>query len=87
MQNSYRKIFELKSFTELINKLISSEDPIIHISPLVGCIKSYFISYVEKLTNQVVILFPDAQSANEFNVELNVLDLNNNVLLYNRIFT
>ncbi|MEJ2614883.1 MAG: transcription-repair coupling factor, partial [Ignavibacteriaceae bacterium] len=63
-----------------IDKIISDRNNIIYISPLVGCTKSYFISLVEKKTKQIVILFPDIQSANEFNVELNVLELNKNVL-------
>lgn len=81
MQNPFDKIFDLKSFKERIKKIISEEDNITYISPLVGCLKSYFVSVAEKITKQIVVLFPDVQSANEFNVELNVLDLNINVLL------
>ena len=80
MQSSLEKIFELKSFKNIIDNIISNEENIIYISPLSGCTKSYFISLAEKLKKQIVVLFPDIQSANEFNVELNVLDLNKNVL-------
>ena len=80
MQSRFNKIFELKSFQNFIDKVISAGDNIVYISPLVGCIKSYFVSLAEKVSKQIVVLFPDIQSANEFNVELNVLDLNKNVL-------
>ena len=81
MQNSLEKIFEFKSFKNISNEIISSENHIAYISPLVGCIKSFFISQLEKKTKQIVVLFPDIQSANEFNVELNVLELNKNILV------
>ncbi|MFZ0456629.1 MAG: transcription-repair coupling factor, partial [Ignavibacteriaceae bacterium] len=80
MQSALDKIFELKSFKKSVDKIISSENNIAYVSPMVGCTKSYFISLIEKRTKQIVVLFPDIQSASEFNVELNVLDLNKNVL-------
>jgi transcription-repair coupling factor (superfamily II helicase) len=81
MKNADEKIFELKSLKDFENRIESGNDKVIYISPLVGCIKSYFISLLEKKTNQVVVLFPHVQSANEFNVELNVLNLSKSVLL------
>ena len=81
MNSSNEKIFELKSVTDLIKKAGSSQDRIIFLSPLVGCAKSYFISELEKKEGKIVVLFPDIQSANEFNVELNVLGLTKNLLL------
>ncbi len=81
MQNTNDKIFEIQSLNEFVAKIISALDKITYTSPLVGCVKSYFVSLLEKKTKQVVVLFPDIQSANEFNVELNVLELTKNVIL------
>ena len=80
MQSSLDKIFELKSFNKIIDGIISTKNNITFISPLIGCTKSYFLLHLEKLKKQIIVLFPDIQSANEFNVELNVLELNKNVL-------
>ncbi len=46
-----------------------------------GCVKSYFISELGKKESKIVVLFPDIQAANEFNVELNVLGITKNLLL------
>ena len=81
MQNTENKIFEIKSLNEIINKITSVQNNITYISSLVGCIKSYFISLLEKKVNQIVILFSDIQSANEFNVELNILGSIKTILL------
>ena len=81
IQSSNEKIFELNSIIEFIKKIISDQNGISFISPLVGCTKSYFISELVKKESKIVILFPDIQSANEFNVELNVLGLAKSLLL------
>jgi transcription-repair coupling factor (superfamily II helicase) len=52
-----------------------------YISPLFGSVKSIFTKNLLKSENQIVALFPDSQSAAEFFVELDVLEISSSAVL------
>ncbi|MDR3628187.1 MAG: hypothetical protein P4L45_15195, partial [Ignavibacteriaceae bacterium] len=54
---------------------------ITNISPLFGSVKSIFTKSLLKSENQIVILFPDIQSAAEFHVELDVMEVSDKSVL------
>lgn len=64
---SLNKVFST-SFSQIKNK----KNPVL-ISPLTGSSKSFFVSELCSFENQIVVLFPDKQTALEFSVELDVL--------------
>jgi transcription-repair coupling factor (superfamily II helicase) len=51
------------------------------ISPLFGSVKSAFTKNLLKLENEIIVLFPDTQSASEFFVELDVLNISDKSVL------
>lgn len=57
----------------------------VYISPLYGCTKSLFVKKLFETENVIFVLQPDEKAAAEFNVELNVLGLSNDVLLVDEI--
>ncbi|MGD1006409.1 MAG: transcription-repair coupling factor [Ignavibacteriaceae bacterium] len=67
------------SLTALQN--IIKKGRITNISPLFGSVKSIFAKSLLKSENQIIVLFPDVQSAAEFLVELDVLDVPENSIL------
>lgn len=64
---SLKNVFST-SFSQIKNK----KNPVF-ISPLTGSSKSFFVSELCSFENQIVVLFPDKQTALEFSVELDVL--------------
>ncbi len=68
---------------DLLKKL-QANNPVL-ISPLYGSLKSFLVSYLIKKEKQIVVLLPDAQTVDEFNVELNVLGIGKYVLALNEL--
>ena len=72
--NLFKDVFTgLSSLNENTNKIF--------ISPLYGASKTLFIKWLFENESQVILLFPDAKIASEFNIELNILGLENNILI------
>lgn len=80
-----KEINNLSPFKKLIDKIESSKENVISVSPLSGSSKTFFISSLIEKENQVVLLLPDTQSAAEINVELTILGLQKYILLLEEI--
>lgn len=80
-------IINAESLKKLLNKITSSAitDFPVYYSPLYGCTKSLFVKKLFEKENVIFVLQPDEKAAAEFNVELNVLGLSNDILLIDEI--
>ena len=78
-----KNFIDLKIFQDLAAQFqgVHSQKNI-HISPLYGAAKSFFINHLSKSENQIFILLPDLQLAAELNVELNLIGLNKKTIAF-----
>ena len=76
IENSIVGSHSLSSLRKIIKK-----GRITNISPLFGSVKSIFVKSLLKSENQIIVFSPDVQSAAEFFVELNILDISESAVL------
>jgi transcription-repair coupling factor (superfamily II helicase) len=76
IENSIAGCHSLSSLRKIIKK-----GRITNISPLFGSTKSIFVKSLLKSENQIIVFSPDVQSASEFFVELNVLEMSESSVL------
>ena len=77
--SAVRKFLELDSIKHLI-KMLGERNAPMFISPLFGSSKSLFLLKLIQSNNQVVVLLPEIKSIEEFQVELDILNLSHNVI-------
>jgi transcription-repair coupling factor (superfamily II helicase) len=70
------------TFDEIKNKLNQSSGNVVFCSQLYGSIKSFFTLEIAKDEKQIIIIQPEAKAAEEIFVELNLLGLEEQLLLW-----
>ncbi|MHB1685911.1 MAG: transcription-repair coupling factor [Ignavibacteriaceae bacterium] len=73
----FKNIEPIKTLVNVVN---SQSKQIINISPLSGSSKSLFVEILSESESQLVVLFPNLQSAAEFNVELSEFGLSKQII-------
>jgi transcription-repair coupling factor (superfamily II helicase) len=78
------RILNIDAFNEAVAKLQTPYESkqIINCSPLYGVSKSLLVLRLSKAENQLVLLLPDSKAAEELYVELNLLGLTEQTILF-----
>lgn len=79
------EIAQSNIFNELKENYLNTENNVFYSSVLNGSSKSIFISVLANYKNQILLLLPDNNSVNEFNVELSILGLEDKLVAIDKI--
>lgn len=75
------KLYNKKWFDEIFEQLLHHSNRLIYSSPLCGVSKSLLVYELSKGSKEIILLMPDMKSAEEINVELSVLGLDEFLVL------
>jgi transcription-repair coupling factor (superfamily II helicase) len=75
------KLRDKKWFEGIFERLVQKDRKLIYSSSLYGVSKSLLITHLSKTSNEIVLLTPDMKTAEEINVELSILGLDDILIL------
>jgi transcription-repair coupling factor (superfamily II helicase) len=78
-------IVKLDVFSKLIENYLNTKNNVFYSSVLHGSSKTIFISALTNYKDQILLLLPDRNSVNEFNVELSILGLEGKLVAIDNI--